>query len=215
MGSLQIPASKRLMNLVKLTTEETSTLLQGHYLGPPEYTPMYRLAPESRDAIAVYASPVPQSFKKALPGCLELTRLLKLDGVTAYQTSEFLSATLRWLRTNTDAPCVFSYADPTATSSLTHRAHHGGIYVATGFTLLGKSTMTHKYRTPSGEIVSSPVCYRRFKTKSPEKILELNPDWELIRGVPKLLYVFPLRKRFNPIVGALPRYAAQKDSLNV
>lgn len=196
--------------VVKLSIAEANTLLATHYLGELAYNPMYCLAPDSHDAIAVYSSPVPQSFKKALPGCLELTRLLKLDGVTRYATSAFLAATLRWLRHNTDAPCVFSYADPSAKSTITQRAHHGGIYVATGFHLLGKSTSTHKWETPEGEIISSPVCYRRFKTKGVRLVQMLNPSWKLIRGEPKLLYVFPLRKRLKPTIAALPRYSSQE-----
>lgn len=198
--------------VVKLSIAEANTLLASHYLGELAYNPMYCLAPESRDAIAVYSSPVPHSFKKALPGCLELTRLLKLEGVTTYATSEFLAATLRWLRQHTDAPCVFSYADPTAKSSRTGVPHSGGIYVATGFHLLGKSTSTHKWQTPEGEIVSSPVCYRRFQTKGIKQVQALNPTWKLIRGEPKLLYVFPLRKRLKPTIAALPRYAAQEET---
>src|SRR6185312_5768022 len=95
-----------------------------------------------------------------------------------------------------ESDCVFSYADPA------HK-HVGTIYQATNFSYLGASRVTDYWRKPGGELVSSPVCYRIFKTKSREKIKELNPKWRLIRGEPKHLYLYGLKRAPEQILESI------------
>jgi hypothetical protein len=57
----------------------------------------------------------------------------------------------------------------------------------------------------TGEVLSAPVCYRRFKTKSREVLQRRGLD--LIERPPKILYVFPLRAKLADIRAALPRYS--------
>jgi hypothetical protein len=74
--------------------------------------------------------------------------------------SQFLAATLRWLKRETDADCVFSYADPAARNCVTDLRHSGGIYVATNFVFLGRSRVTDTWQTADGEMVTAAQCYR-------------------------------------------------------
>jgi hypothetical protein len=60
----------------RITMAAASALLDGaHYLGALEFSPRYCLAAPQRDALAVFATPTASAFERALPGCLELTRL--------------------------------------------------------------------------------------------------------------------------------------------
>ena len=108
---------------------------------------------------------------QTIPGFrpIELARLWQADD-SERPLSQFLAASLRWLRQlGPDVDCVFSYADPAQKNDLTKRPHNGTIYQATNFAYVGESRATDYWRTPKGEIISSPVCYRRFKTKSRER----------------------------------------------
>lgn len=179
----------------RINMAEANALLKGHYLGPVTYSPVHSFTTADRRAVAVYSSPIAAAFKKSIPGSLELARLFKFPDAP-FETSQFLAASLRWLRENTDAPCVFSYADPA-------QAHDGGIYKATGFKFLMDSRATDKWQTPSGRVVSAPQGYRLFRTKSRADIKKLRPRWGLIKGEPKLLFLFPLRKKLGPTLKAL------------
>jgi hypothetical protein len=50
---------------------------------------------------------------------------------------------------------------------------------------------------------SSPVCYRRFKTKSREKIQALNPKWKLIPGEPKRLFVYGMKSKPDEVLARI------------
>ena len=198
------------MKVRNATSAEAATLLSGHYLGGTTYSPARQLIEAHGRAIAVFSYPVASSFKTAIPSALELARLYKMPGAD-FPTSQFLAAALRWLRTNTKAACVFSYADPAAKNSITGAPHTGAIYRATGFAFLGMSRATDKWIAAdlAGEtVISAPMAYRRHKTKSREKLQEINPHWRLVEGQQKYLYVFPLHMRLKAIRAKLPRYAA-------
>src|SRR5262249_46599419 len=74
---------------------------------------------------------------------------------------------------------------------------------------LGQSRATDLWRVRStGEILSSPVCYRRFKTKSRAALQRIGLD--LIEKPEKVLYVYPTAVTLAAIRAALPRYRAQQ-----
>lgn len=195
-----------------ITAEEASAILHGkHYLGGVEYTPRFCIATPERDALAVFSYPISHHFKTKLRDPLELARLWKADG-SPMPLSQFLGRSLRWLRKLAPkADCVFSYADPARKNKKTGKRHTGTIYQATNFTYLGPSRVTDYWRKPDGELVSSPVAYRLLKTKSREKIKKLRPSWKLIRGKPKHLYIFGLKKKPDEVLALIRgRYKEQQ-----
>jgi hypothetical protein len=188
--------------------EADSILERGHYLGAVEYTPVYCFATPKRDAVAVFSPPVASHFKRALAEPLELARLWRADD-SDFATSRFLAACLRWLRKNTKAECVFSYADPAVTGKRNGKPHNGTVYQAANFAYLGTSRVTDRWQTPSGEIISSPVCYRRLKTKSRAEVAKRRPKWKLIPGAPKHLYLYALAESTDSL---LPKIAGRYTS---
>jgi hypothetical protein len=193
-----------------IRTEEANGIIDGlHYLGGVEYTPRFCIATDSRDAVAAYSPPVASHFK-TIPDFkpLELSRLWQADGVVR-PLSQFLAASLRWLRKlDPDADCVFSYADPTRSHSITGAPHRGTVYLAANFSYIGLSRATDHWKTAGGEIVSAAVCYRRFKTKSRAKVQAINPKWKLIQGQPKFLYVYGLKRSPAEVLALIKgRYA--------
>ena len=109
-------ARHRKPDIDRIGTDEASALLDGqHYLGGPEFNPRYCLATPSRDALAVFATPTASAFDRALPSCLELTRLWQAQSRrdTGAPLSAFLRDAISWLRQDDrKIPCVFSYTDP-------------------------------------------------------------------------------------------------------
>lgn len=206
-------------------------LARGHYLGPLKASPRFCIASKDRQAVAVYsppiASPINNTFKSIGDGAVDLSRLWRAGDAT-FPTSMFLAASLRWLKMNTNLQCVFSYADP-AQVGANGKAHVGIIYQATNWTYLGTSRVTDKWQTYEGEIISSPVCYRRYRTKSRTYLQGTtaykanfgtrdNPDWrtikgpglQLIPGEPKHLYVYPLAMRLKKLLPMIAgRYATK------
>jgi hypothetical protein len=187
---------------------EASALLVGqHYLGGLEFNPRYCLASPGRDALAVFATPTAFTFHKALPGCLELTRLWQAQSRrdTGAPLSAFLREAITWLqRHDRKIPCVFSYTDP-AQIGPNGKPHSGQVYQWAGFYKLGQSRVTDLWRVKAtGEILSSPVCYRRFKTKSRTALQRAGLD--LIEKPGKVLYVSPMATTLAEIRAALPRY---------
>jgi hypothetical protein len=196
-----------------ISSEEASEILHGkHYLGGVEFNPRFCIATAERDAVAVFSHPISHHFKMKLRDPLELARLWKSDHSTM-PLSQFLGRSLRWIRKLAPkADCVFSYADPSRKNKKTGKRHTGTIYQATNFTYLGPSRVTDYWRKPSGELVSSPVCYRVLKTKSRERIKKLRPTWKLIRGKPKHLYVFGLRRTPDEVLTLIRgRYKGRQD----
>jgi Arc/MetJ-type ribon-helix-helix transcriptional regulator len=193
-----------------ISAQEANRIIgEKHYLGAVEYTPRFCITTAERDAVAVYSPPVASHFKR-IPGFtpIELARLWQSDE-TERPLSQFLAASLRWLRKLApEVDCVFSYADPAARHTMTKAPHRGTIYQATNFAYVGESRATDSWRTSKGEVISSPVCYRRYKTKSRAKIQALNPKWKLIPGEPKRLFVYGLKSKPDEVLARIKgRYA--------
>ena len=69
---------------------------------------------------------------------------------------------------------------------------------------MGQSRVTDLWRVKAtGEILSAPVCYRRFKTKARTALQRLG--LELVEKPHKVLYVYSLAKPLAAIRAALPR----------
>jgi hypothetical protein len=201
-------ARHRKPEIDRIGTVAASALLDGqHYLGALEFNARYCLASPRRDALAVFATPTASAFDKALPGCLELTRLWQAQSRrdTGAPLSAFLRDAITWLRRdNRKIPCVFSYTDP-AQCGPDGKPHSGGVYQWAGFSKLGQSRVTDLWRVrATGEILSSPVCYRRYRTKSRTALQRRGLD--RIEKPGKVLYVFPLAQTLAAIRTALPRY---------
>ena len=136
-----------------------------------------------------YFQPVNRNFCKE---SLELSRLVRADGFSA-QISEFVSWSLRWLKANSCAPFVLSYADTT-------QGHHGGIYQATGFNYIGATSPGHiGFKAPDGSFVHGRICNSRFGTRSVAAIEKIKPAWVPVYGEAKHLYIFPLRQKWPSI----------------
>jgi len=177
------------MILDQIPATEASAILDGkHYLGAPHIPPVkYCVASRKRDALIVFAHPIAASFRVRFDFALEVARLWRADDAP-FPLTHFLGSSLRWLRKHApETDCVLSYADPAA-------GHQGTIYRAANFTFLNKTTrVTDHWVTPDGKRLSAPQIYRLLLTKDRKRIAELRPDWRLIEGVPKLLFVYPMR----------------------
>lgn len=181
--------------LAQLTShDEANAILTGaHYLGAADYKPRFCMTTKERNAVAIFSDPIAAHFKTTIENPLELARLWRADNAP-FQTSEFLGNCLRYLRKLApDTDCVFTYADPAASNSVTGKQHNGGVYIAANFTALRKSRATDQWRLPSGEVLTAARVYRQLKTKSREAIAKSRPDWTLIPGVPKRLFLYPMR----------------------
>jgi hypothetical protein len=197
------------VDIVQIDWADADVLLHGnHYLGSAGYRPVFCLTTPTRDALALFGPPVASHFKMRLERPLELTRLWRTDDCP-FPLSQFLARAVRW--TKREAPetdCIFSYADPAAINPVTGRAHHGGVYVASGWTELGEARATDHWVTPDGGKVSAAQCYRRFKTKSVERIAAISPTWRHVAGRRKRLFVYPVRLSVAAVLDAISgRYA--------
>lgn len=137
----------------------------------------------------IYSQPVNRNFP---PDSAELSRLIRRNDFGG-RLSELVTWSLRWLRANTETPFVLSYADTT-------QGHHGGIYQACGFIYVGPQTSGHiGYDAPDGSFIHGRICNGRFGTRSVEAIAKIKPDWVPVYGLPKHLYIFPLRQKWATI----------------
>ena len=184
------------MKIDQISVSEANAILTGkHYLGPVTYPPRYCFATPARDAIAVFGFPNAASFKVTLNDPVELVRLWRADGAVV-RTDHFLHRCLQLLRTLApECDAVLTYADPA-------QGHTGKVYKGCGFTFVGKSRTTDQWEMPDGKQLSAAQVYRRLGSKSRTRIAELQPQWKLIAGVPKLLFVFPMRM---PVAEVLTR----------
>lgn len=199
---------------------EANAILAGrHYLGPCKFHPQFCLA--ARDdigleivALAVYSSPIASHFTRALNHPLELARLWQADDVAA-PLSQFLAATLQWIKRNApDVDCVFSYADPAVRGKARPsrvRAYagrmwrpwqSGGVYVAANFAYLGPSPAgkSDHWLDPDGNRVDGTRAYRLLGTRGRKRVAELRPDWRLIPAEPRLLYVYPMARTVAQVI---------------
>ncbi|MGD0332973.1 MAG: hypothetical protein ABSA90_06915 [Xanthobacteraceae bacterium] len=175
------------MRIDQITADEADAILTGqHYLGPVEYPPRFALATPGRECVAVFGHPIAAAFKTAaLSDPVELVRLWRREGATI-RTDHFLHRAIRMLRTLApECDCVFTYADPGA-------GHTGATYRGCGFSFAGQGRAVDRWQTADG-IISAARAYRLLGTKSRARTLALRPDWQLIEGVAKLLFIYPLR----------------------
>lgn len=135
-----------------------------------------------------YSQPVSRNHPQ---DALELSRLVRREDFDK-PISQFVAWSLRWLKANTAAPFVLSYADST-------QGHHGGIYQACNFLYVGPTTSGHiGYNCPEGSFVHRRTCNSRFGTGGAVEMARIKPDWMPVYGKPKHLYIFPLRKKWKP-----------------
>ena len=190
--------------------EANRVLAARHYLGAVTFTPQHCLAQFDDDmaldieALAVYSSPIAAHFTRSLDHPLELARLWQADSVDR-PLSQFLAASLKWLRQNVpDVDCVFSYADPAARGPprpsrlypgrMWRPWHDGTIYQAANFAYLGPGPggKSNHWLDSEGNRIDGTQAYRLLKTRGSKRVAELRPDWKLVRAEPRLLYVYPL-----------------------
>ena len=133
----------------------------------------------------VYSNPASRNHPQ---DALELTRLVRRDDFTL-PLSKFVSWSLRWLRGHTLAPFVLSYADTT-------QGHHGGIYQACGFLYVGEFQSGHiGYNAEDGSFVHRRTCNARFGASGVEDVKRRKPNWTPVYGLPKHLYIKPIRQK--------------------
>lgn len=122
---------------------------------------------------------------------IELQRLVRQDSLD-FPLSSFLTWTLRWLRANTENTFAFSYAD-------TAQDHHGGVYQASGWKFVNKSKGDISFLDAAGNRVHGKTAYKRFGTRSVEAVLSRKPEWSVVRDGDKLVYIFPLRRKWHTL----------------
>jgi len=181
------------MYLDIINSKEANEIINGkHYLGRVVYQPSFCFATAERDAVAIYSPPVAAHFKNVLTKPLELVRLWQSDDQSR-KVGAVLATSMRAVRKlSPESDCIFSYADPGAINPRTGEPHTGVVYRATGWTYLGTSRVTDYWLDEFNEAVSSPVMYRRHKTKSRVKLTAMG--YRLVEKPPKHLYVYGLRK---------------------
>jgi hypothetical protein len=136
-----------------------------------------------------YSQPVNRNFPSE---SAELSRLIRRNDFQE-PISELVTWSLRWLRANTTTPFVLSYADTT-------QGHHGGIYQACGFVYVGATSSGRiGFNAPDGSFVHGRTCNVRFGTRSVAAIAKIKPDWVPVYGLPKHLYIFPLRSNWKTL----------------
>lgn len=121
---------------------------------------------------------------------LELSRLVILDSAERNSESRFIGHALRWLRKNSDASAVISFADPRA-------GHVGTIYRASNWTYLGyeKGHGTRRIIV-DGEELHSKTAYDRWGCSGAGLIAMLAPQKvEILVCPPKHVYRYELRGR--------------------
>lgn len=143
-------------------------------------------------AAIIYSYPVSRNAPKNM---VELIRLVRRNDFNR-PLSQFVSWSMRWLKTHTDFDAVLSYADTT-------EGHHGGIYQATNFAYVHS---TGKYQDgvrnkKTGEFIHGRQCFKMFGSRSQSYLMDrLDDNWELAYSDPKYLYVYPLKKRLKRIL---------------
>jgi hypothetical protein len=171
--------------------------LEQHYLGPSRYRGDLALSNERRNAVAVFRPPIAASFNRALPGCLELSRLQGAGfGDRPEKTlSVFLSACVRWLRRFKPAcPCVISYTDVDASNTITGRPHSGGVYRAANFVDCGNAPASepHWIDVETNRRINRQSVYRLLGTAAKAAVAEARPGWSYVAGSPKRLFIYPM-----------------------
>ena len=119
---------------------------------------------------------------------LELSRLVMLDEAGKNSESRFIGFSLRWLRANTSARAVISFADP-------RFGHVGTVYRASNWEFLGKEQGHGTRRIiVDGEELHSKTAYDRWGMSGSALIAHLAPrKVEILVCPPKNVYRYSLR----------------------
>lgn len=119
---------------------------------------------------------------------LELSRLVLLDAAGKNSESRFIGFALRWLRRNSSARAVVSFADPRA-------GHEGTIYRAANWDCLGREKGHGTRRIiVDGEELHSKTAYDRWGMSGAALIAHLAPrKVEILVCPPKNVFRYALK----------------------
>jgi hypothetical protein len=128
---------------------------------------------------------------------LEIRRMACLDLSPKYSESWFLAKTIRWIRDNTDAESVLSYADISV-------GHKGTIYQAANFELVGQ-TSESKHVEWGGKryhmrslTIDRPYSYELRKAVK-------DGSAQIITGEPKNIYIYKINRKKSRVSNLLPQ----------
>jgi hypothetical protein len=133
--------------------------------------------------------------------CVELTRVALNEHTTP--VSKILSYSIKMLKTsNPGIRLIVSYAD-------SNQGHHGGIYQATNWIYIGEFA-TERGIMLNGKLTHRRTVYAKYKTSAFEWLKKnIDPLAEIIDGLPKYKYLFPLdeamRKQIEPLRKPYPK----------
>jgi hypothetical protein len=101
---------------------------------------------------------------------LELTRLVRKDGVRVPLTLLIKLAASRLKADGHDLPVSFADAA---------EGHHGGVYQAGGWNYHGQRERAMDGLMVNGRFVPGRSCNSAWGTRSPERLKEKHPDWQI------------------------------------
>lgn len=139
----------------------------------------------------------------------ELRRLVILDEVAHNSESRFVGWCLRWLKKNTELKAVMSFAD-------TGQNHIGYIYQASNFLYCGLTKDVHNRFLINGKVVHTRTTLKKYHTRKFERLQQIFPDVQLIKGTAKHKYIYLLRPetRFLLKLPVLPYPKKERDWLD-
>ena len=119
---------------------------------------------------------------------LELRRLACIDDTPKNAESFFISKMLRWLKKNTDAEVILSYAD-------SNYGHEGIIYKASNFELVGQTAegvvLMVDGKKYHDRTLRNPKPYAK---KIKERFAAGDDNIELVKTLPKNIFLYRLRE---------------------
>lgn len=128
-------------------------IVSNHYLGPTNRSKYYLtlLLHGEAVAIATYGSPIRQNIGK---DALELVRLCRSPyAYNKNMLSYFLSKCEKWIKKNTDAKFLVSYADT--------RLHNGAVYKAANWVMVGETKPDYQYLSADNIPIHKKTLYNR------------------------------------------------------
>lgn len=126
--------------------------------------------------IALYGIPCGKNVRsKYGKNCVELRRLVVLDGAIKNTTSWFLSRTIQYLKKHTFVSGIVSYSDPNV-------GHNGHIYLATNFKYLGK------------ELGNNPRIYKLGKKKVHQRMVYQKTNGRYVNSALHYQYLLKMGK---------------------
>ncbi len=120
---------------------------------------------------------------------IEIKRLARIEPPASYPLSKFISETIKLLRRKMQIDAIVAFADP-------QHSHHGGVYKASNFVLLGMTQPERHLVDENGNLRHRRFAYRYAKRKNintPEarRLLNCTP----VKTAPKFRWVRYLNKR--------------------